>query len=87
MRSYEVPGCGGVLLAQRTPAHQALFAEGEEAEFFADPQECIIKARRLLADLRLCQAMGAAAHRKCHRLGWTLDARMKQLLAELPLHR
>lgn len=51
-RTFEIPACGGLLLAERTDRHRALYREGEEAEFFDPdrPDELIGKVRSLLAD-------------------------------------
>ncbi len=83
MRTFEVPGCAGVLLAQRTPTHDRLFAEGSEAAFFSTAEECAAKLRVLLNDPGLCRKIGEAANRKCLENGWTLEARMQQLIEEL----
>ncbi len=51
-RTYEIPACNGVLLAERTPLHQSIYREGIEADFFDadDPAELAAKVRRLLTD-------------------------------------
>jgi spore maturation protein CgeB len=51
-RSFEIPACGGVMLAERTPTHNELYREGVEAEFF-DPnsvEELCQKTTRLCND-------------------------------------
>jgi spore maturation protein CgeB len=46
----EIPYAGGLLCAQRTSEHMALYREGEEAVFWSSPQECADQCKRLLAD-------------------------------------
>lgn len=83
MRSYEVPGCGGLLLAERTPTHETMFVEGLEATFFSSPAECIQKIRLLLQDLPQCKVLGEAARKRFIEQGWTLEGRMRDLLNEI----
>lgn len=49
MRSFEVPGIGGIMLAPATRDHKEYFHDGEDVFLFNDTRECIAKARQLLA--------------------------------------
>lgn len=49
-RSMEIPSLGSLLCAQRTPEHEALYVDREEAVFWNDADECARHCRRLLAD-------------------------------------
>ena len=47
MRSIEVPGCGGIMLAPRTRDHEAFFEEGKEAFFYNDLMDLISQAKKI----------------------------------------
>jgi hypothetical protein len=49
-RSAEIPYAGGLLCAERTSEHLAMYHEGEEAVFWSDAEECVEICRRLLSD-------------------------------------
>ena len=48
MRSIEVPGCGGIMLAPRTKDHEAFFEEGKEAFYYNDVNELVEQASKIL---------------------------------------
>ena len=49
-RSLEIPYAGGLLFAERTSEHLAMYEEGVEAVFWSDTQDCAIKCLELLKD-------------------------------------
>jgi spore maturation protein CgeB len=49
-KSFEITGCGGFLLAERSDGHMQRFKEDEEAVFFTGFEELAAKIRRYLPD-------------------------------------
>ena len=49
-RSLEIPAVGGLLCAERTAEHLAMYVEGEEALFWKDAEECAAMCKFALAD-------------------------------------
>jgi spore maturation protein CgeB len=49
-KSFEIAGCGGFLLAERSDGHLQRFREDEEAVFFSTYDELLQKIRRWLPD-------------------------------------
>jgi len=83
MRTFEVPACGTFFLAERTQAHQALYDEGQEAEFFASPEECRDKVVYYLQHDAHRERIAAAGRERCLRSGYGLRSRMAQTVERL----
>jgi hypothetical protein len=49
MRSFEVPACGGIMLAEDSSEHRRFFEAGQEAFYFKDPAAMVEGARHLMA--------------------------------------
>lgn len=67
-RSVEIPYAGGVLCAQRTSEHLAMYREDEEAVFWSDAEECAEQCRRLLRDDTFRESVRVAGMRRVREL-------------------
>lgn len=80
-KSFEIAGCGGFLLAERSEGHSARFVEDEEAVFFTGFDELLAKIRRWLPDEAGRARIGAAGRVRAVRDGYNNDRQM-ELIAE-----
>ncbi len=48
MRSFEIPACGGIMLAEDTIEHREFFRPQVEAFYFSHPSQMVMQAGRLL---------------------------------------
>jgi spore maturation protein CgeB len=68
-RSTEIPASGGLLCAQRTPEHLAMYRDGIEAVFWDDVDECATQCKRLLRDDTLRQTIRDMGRARVIELG------------------
>jgi hypothetical protein len=80
-KSFEIAGCGGFLLAERSAGHLARFREEEEAVFFTGIEECVSQIRRYLPDEAARNRIAAAGHARAERDGYHND-RQVELIVE-----
>jgi spore maturation protein CgeB len=82
-KSFEIAGCGGFLLAERSEGHEARFVEDEEAVFFTGFDECAEKIRRYLPDEAARERIAKAGRARAVRDGYGNDAQMRKILERL----
>jgi len=82
-RSFEIPAVGTFLLAERTPDHQALFEEGQEAEFFSDDSELQRKIGFYLKHEQARERIAAAGRQRCQESGYSSSDQLAGILERL----
>lgn len=79
-RSFEIPHLGGVLCAERTSEHAALYREDEEAVFWSSPEECAEKCIQLLHDEPRRKLLATNGRRRCLHNGTTNQKVLDQII-------
>jgi spore maturation protein CgeB len=83
-RSMEIPALGGLLCAERTDEHLALYRDGEEAVFWSDGHECARACADLLADEPRRRAIASRGHQRYLRNGHTSENLIRNVIGALP---
>jgi len=79
-RTFEIPACGSMLLADRTEEHQQFFEEGKEAEFFASCEELIDKIKFYSCNTSARKRVAEGGYRRCKEGGYSYVHRLKTAL-------
>lgn len=79
-RSLEIPALGGLLCAERTHEHLALYEEGVEALFWNDAEECAATCFHALADEPRRARIAKAGRERYQRDNHRNEAVMQSLL-------
>lgn len=65
IRCFEIPACGTMMIAPRTPVVQSLYDEDREAVFFESREELLDKIRFYLVHDDARSRIASAGHRRC----------------------
>jgi spore maturation protein CgeB len=79
-KSFEIAGCGGFLLAERSEGHMQRFKEDAEAVFFTGFDELVQKIRRYLPDESARRRIATAGNLRAARDGYYNDRQVSLIL-------
>jgi spore maturation protein CgeB len=79
-KSFEIAGCGGFLLAERSDGHLQRFKEDKEAVFFSSFDELAAKIRRYLPDEAARRRIAHAGNLRAARDGYHNDRQVSLIL-------
>ena len=82
-RTFEIPACGGFMLAERTNEHLELFEEGKEAEFFENENELLDKINYYLSHPEERKKIAAAGRKRCLASGYSCQDRVREMFARI----
>lgn len=82
-KAVEIAGCGGFLMALRTPGHQAILEEDREAVYFSSVEECADKCGFYLGRPDLRGAIAARGRERAVRSGYDNDTQLARVLNRL----
>ena len=84
MRSFEVPGIGGLMLAPRTTEHVKFFEEGKESFFYSTTHEAISRINEILAlTSEETTMLRKNARQRCITSGYSYENRTEEVLTIL----
>jgi hypothetical protein len=81
MRTFEVPGVAGILLAKDTVEHRMFFKKDKEIFLFDDAFSCVAQVNRLLAlNNEDAEYIRASARKKCEEKGYSYKDRTNEVI-------
>ena len=81
MRTFEAPGCGAFVLAEKSREARSFFAENKEAVYFSNARELREKIRYYLKNEKERSEIAAAGHKRCISSGYTYLERTNFILS------
>lgn len=82
-RTFEIPACGSMLLADRTDEHQQFFKEGQDAEFFASSEELLDKIKFYCSNEFARQRVAESGYKRCTEGNYAYVYRLQTALDQI----
>ena len=84
-RTMEIPACGSLLMAERTPEHERLFKDGVEAVFFTTDEDLLEKCEYYISHPDEAVAIARAGKLKCETAGYSNEQMIRKVLTSIGL--
>ncbi len=78
MRTFEVPGYGGLMISQRTPEQESFFEDNKEAIYFSTMNELNDKIHFIESNPAFAETIKKNAFLKCRQMGFGYNQRAAQ---------
>jgi spore maturation protein CgeB len=85
-RTFEIPACGSLLLADRTDEHREFFEEGKEAEFFGSCEELVDKVKFYCGNESARKRLADGGYKRCQDGGYAYVCRLNGALQQLGMN-
>jgi spore maturation protein CgeB len=82
-RTFEIPACGGFLLAEYSNMHKKIFIEGKEAIFFSNKEELVEKVDYYLSNETERKKIASKGYSKINSSKYTWPLLMKNLVEQV----
>lgn len=84
-RTFEIPACRSLLLADRSDEHSEFFKEGEEADYFSSKEEMIDKVQFYLRNEYSRERITDNGFRRCESSGYSYKNILKGVFDEIQI--
>jgi len=82
-RTFEIPACRSLLLADRSDEHSEFFKEGEEADYFSSKEEMIEKVQYYLSHDSERKRIANNGFRRCESSGYSYKEILKKAIEDI----
>ena len=82
-RTFEIPACKSLLLADRSNEHLEFFKEGVEADFFSDKEEMNDKVRFYLGNDKVRQKVAINGYKRCYESQYSYTDIMRDTMKKI----
>lgn len=82
-RTVEIPACGGLMMAERTDEHRAMFEEDKEAVYFSSNKELLDKCRYYLSHEEERRQIAAAGLTRCLTSDYSNEGMIRNVIKNI----